>query len=126
MASKRTIVLWVLQVLLAALFLFAGVMKLITPAQALAQQAHMPGSFLKLVGVLEVLGALGLVLPTLLHIQEVLTPLAAAGLTILMIGATIVTLVQNGRALALIPAITGALCAFVAYGRFRRPSATAA
>lgn len=125
MASKRTILLWTLQGLLAALFLFAGVMKLITPAETLAQQAHMSGSFLKFIGVVEVLGALGLVLPNLLHIQEGLAPLAAAGLVILMIGATVVTLKQGGGASALIPAITGLLCAFVAYSRWRGPNASA-
>ena len=121
MAAKRTILLWVLQILLAVVFLLAGVMKLITPAATLAQQAHMSGAFLKFIGVLEVLGGLGLLLPNLLHIQEGLAPLAAAGLTILMIGATVVTLKQG--AMALIPAITGLLCAFVAYSRFRLPSA---
>lgn len=67
-------VLWIVQALLAALFLFAGVMKLMVPTQELAQQAQMSGLFLKFIAVCEVLGALGLILPGVLKIQPGLTP----------------------------------------------------
>jgi len=111
------IVLWIIQVLLALLFLFSGVMKLITPIEAMTQQIHLPGLFLRFIGVCEVLGGLGLILPALLRIRPALTPLAAALLVIIMIGATVLSLQIEPRALASIPLVTGLLLAFVAYGR---------
>jgi hypothetical protein len=74
--------------------------------------------FLRFIGVVEVLGALGLVLPGLLRIRPDLTPLAAAGLVIIMIGATVTSL-KMGFAAALIPLVVGLLLAFVAYGRWK-------
>ncbi len=109
--------LWTVQVLLALLFLFAGGMKLILPIKALTDQTPLPGFFLRLIGVAEVLGALGLVLPGLLKIRPDLTRLAAVGLVLIMIGATILTLVTAKVALALIPLAVGLLLAFVVYGR---------
>jgi len=114
------LVLWIVQALLGALFLFAGIMKLVTPAQALEQQAHMSGTFLKFIGVCETLGALGLILPGIFRTRQQLTPLAAAGLTIIMIGAVVVTIMQGGGASAAIPGVVGVLCAFVAYARWQR------
>lgn len=83
------IALWIIQVLLALLFLFAGAMKLIMPIEEMTKQMPLaiPGLFLRFIGVVEVLGGLGLILPMLLRIKPWLTPLAAAGLVILMIGA---------------------------------------
>ena len=111
------ILLWIIQVLLALLFMFSGVMKLITPIEEMTQQIHLPGLFLRFIGVCEVLGGLGLILPALLRIRPALTPLAAALLVIIMIGATVLSLQIEPRALALIPLVTGLLLAFVAYGR---------
>jgi hypothetical protein len=71
------------------------------------------------IGAAEVLGAIGLILPGLLHIRPGLTPLAAAGLTIIMIGATPITLAVLSAQLAMIPLVVGLLTAFVAYGRWR-------
>jgi hypothetical protein len=73
---------------------------------------------LRFVGVCEVLGAIGLILPTLSRIQPGLTPLAAAGLAIIMIDATVVTLMTGGIAMALFPLVVGLLAAFVVYGRW--------
>ena len=70
-------------------------------------------------GVIEVLGAIGVILPWLLRIRAGLTPLAAAGLVIVMIGATVYTLAAGDVASALISLVVGALAAFVAYGRWR-------
>ena len=97
-SSQTSGVLWVLQVLLAALFLFAGGMKLVTPIAALTKQVALPGPFLRFIGLAEVLGALGLILPGLLRIRLVLTPLAAAGLVIIMTGAVGVTMATMGAA----------------------------
>ncbi len=114
-----TYALWIVQGLLAALFLFAGGMKLVLPLEKLAGPVPLPGLFMRFIGVAEVLGALGLILPGFLRIRPGLTPRAAAGLVILMIGATGVTLAGGDVAMALIPALVGFLAAFVAYGRWR-------
>ncbi len=111
--------LWTVQGLLTALFLFAGGIKLILPLDQLAGPVALPDLFLRFIGVCEVLGALGLILPGLLRIQEGLTPLAAAGLVIIMTGATAITLAGGGGATALIPLVVGLLLAFVASGRWR-------
>ncbi len=119
-----TYALWNVQVLLALLFLFAGGMKLVIPPDVLASmgspnQIPLPGWFVRFIGVVEVLGALGLLLPGLLRIKPWLTPLAAAGLVVIMIGATALTLAADGVATALVPLTVGLLAAFVAYGRWR-------
>lgn len=116
--------LWVVQVLLALLFLFAGGTKLLLPLDVLAamgspNQTALPGLFVRFIGVAEVLGALGLVLPGLLRVRPGLTPLAAVGLVIIMIGATALTMAADGVATALTPGVVGLLAAFVAYGRWR-------
>jgi DoxX-like family len=114
-----TYALWIVQGLLALLFLFAGGMKLVMPIEALTEQMPLPGLFVRFIGVAEVLGAIGLILPGLLRIRPALTPLAAAGLIIIMIGATVLTLASGAVASALIPLGVGLLLAFVAYGRWR-------
>ena len=77
----------------------------------------LPGLLLRFLGVAEVLGAIGLILTVLLGIRPGLTPLAAAGLVIIMIGATVITLAGGALAPALIPLVVGLLSALVAYGR---------
>jgi len=119
---KTTALLWTVQGLLAAIFLFAGGMKLAMPLAVLAKMSPLPAAFLKFIGVAEVSGAIGLILPGLLRIRPSLTPFAAAGLVIIMIGATVVTLATGQVAPALIPLVVGLLAAFVAYGR-RQPVA---
>lgn len=94
-------------------------MKLALPIEMLTKDTTLPGLFLRFIGVAEVLGALGLILPGLLRIRPGLTPLAAAGLVIIMIGATVVTLIGGSIATALIPLVVGLLLALVAYGRWR-------
>jgi len=113
------VILWIIQVLLALLFLFAGVTKLILPVEEMTKQMAMPGMFLRFLGVAEVLGGLGLILPGLFRIKTWLTPLAAIGLMIIVIGATVLTLKMGGGAMALTPLAAAILCAFVAYGRWR-------
>ena len=110
--------LWIAQGLLAAVFLFTGGSKLATPVHVLAEQSHLPGMFMKFIGVCEVLGALGLVLPGLTHIRPGLTPLAAALLVPIMIGATVSTAILLPAVLPL-PVVVLLLTAFVAYGRWR-------
>ena len=109
--------LWIIQALLAALFLFAGVVKLVLPLDQMAGPVDFPGWFLRFIGVMETLGALGLILPGLLGIRRGLTPLAALGLVIIMIGAVAVTLYGGLVVPALISSVVGILAAFVAYYR---------
>jgi uncharacterized membrane protein YphA (DoxX/SURF4 family) len=114
------IALWIIQALLAALFLFAGGTKLVLPIEEMTKQMPRPGWFVRFIGVAELLGSVGLVLPWLLRIRPGLTPLAAAGLLIIMVGATVTTLITGEIAMALFPLIVGILCAFIAYGRSGR------
>jgi hypothetical protein len=79
----------------------------------------MPGLFLRFIGVCEVLGGLGLVLPWLIGIRPGLTPLAAVGLLIIMIGATATTIIIGQVVTSILPLVVGILCLFVAYGRWR-------
>jgi hypothetical protein len=113
--------LWIVQVLLALVFLFAGAAKLFMSVEEMTAQmpVKLPGPFLRFISVAEILGALGLVLPGLLGIRRGLTPLAAAGLVIIMIGATVISLMIGPVGPALFPLVVGVLAAFVAYGRGR-------
>jgi hypothetical protein len=114
-----TYALWIVQGLLAALFLFAGGAKLVLPLDQMAGPVALPGWFLRFIGVAEMLGALGLVLPGLLRIRPGLTSLAAAGLVIIMIGATVIMWAGGMVAVALMNVVVAFLAAFVAYGRWR-------
>ena len=112
-------VLWTIQVLLALVFLFAGGMKLVVPVEMLKGPVPLPGVFMRFIGVCEVLGALGLILPGLTRIRTALTPLAASGLVIIMIGAGSVTVLGGPAVMAAIPFIVGVLAASVALGRWK-------
>src|SRR5262245_54638665 len=111
--------LWTIQWLLALLFLWAGGVKLVLPLEMLNGPVALPGLFVRFIGVAETLGAIGLILPWLLRIRPALTPLAAAGLVIVMTGATVITLMGAGGAFALFPATVGIFAASVAYGRWQ-------
>ena len=115
---RFNLLLWIVQGLLALLFLFAGGMKLVLPLEAMAGPIQLPGLFLRFIGVAEVLGGFGLILPGLLRIRPELTPLAAAGLVIIMAGATAITAAGIGASSALVPLIVGLLAAWVAYSRW--------
>jgi uncharacterized membrane protein YphA (DoxX/SURF4 family) len=110
-------VLWIVQGLLAMLFLFAGGTKLTLPVEAMSEPVALPGLFLRFLGVAEVMGAIGLILPLLLRVHTYLTPVAAAGLVIIMIGATVITASTGAIGGAVVPLIVGVLAAAVVYGR---------
>ena len=116
-SRNATLGLWVVQGLLAALFVFAGSMKLTFPVEVMNQQVALPAWFLRFIGACEVLGAIGLVLPTALRILPILTPAAATGLAVIMTGAVIVTAIAVSASQAIMPLIVGLLCAVVIYGR---------
>jgi hypothetical protein len=115
--QRKNVALWIVQGLLAALFLFAGSTKLLLPPEMLKGPVALPIGFLRFIGVAEILGAAGLILPGLFRIHRYLTPLAAQGLATIMVGATIVTLIGGAVTPALIPATVGVLAAVVALVR---------
>jgi uncharacterized membrane protein len=116
--------LWVVQGLLAATFLAAGLMKATAPLEQM--EASMPwvsgamGPAVRVIGVVEVLGALGLILPAATRIKPSLTPLAAIGLTTVMALASITHLVRGEVQMLPVTALLGGLAALVAWGRSRK------
>ena len=119
---KRTTGLWIAQGVLAAMFLVAGAPKLIMSAAQMASPGpvQVPVLFVRFIGVCEILGAFGMILPGLTGIRPGLTPLAAGGLVIIMAGATVIN-IMNGMATFAIPtAILGLMAAYVVYGRWYR------
>jgi uncharacterized membrane protein YphA (DoxX/SURF4 family) len=116
------IALWVVQVLLALAFLGAGAAKLSQPKEKLLKNMAWVEDFsqqtVRLIGALEVLGAIGVVVPALTGILPWLTPLAALGLVLLMIGAALTHLRRTEYGNVAVNALLLILAAFVAYGRF--------
>ena len=123
-SATTTRALSIVQGLLAIIFLLTGGSKFAMSVEEMQAQMKvpLPGWFLHFIGVCEILGSIGLILPGLTRIRPGLTPLAAAGLVIIMIGATVITLMGGDVALALIPLVVGLLCAFVAYKHWSRSS----
>jgi uncharacterized membrane protein YphA (DoxX/SURF4 family) len=113
------VLLWIIQILLAALCLFAGVLKLVLPLDKLTGPVAVPGLFLRFIGLCETLGGLGLILPGLLRIRTGLTPLAAAGLVIIMVGATVLNLRTGDLVTTTLTIVVGLLAALVAYARWK-------
>lgn len=117
------IVLWIIAGLLAAAFAAAGLMKLSRPKSKLASSGmgwvdDFSAGQVKVIGALEVLGATGLILPAVTGIATILTPLAAAGLAVLMIGAAITHLRRGEKNMVPVNVVLFALAAFVAVMRF--------
>jgi uncharacterized membrane protein len=116
------VLLWVLQGLVSLVFLFSGGTKLVMSAEKMREMSPpnsimLPGAFVKFIGVMEILGGLGLILPGLTKIRKNLTPVAAFCLLIIMIGAVVITIMGPGVGAAIIPFVVGILCAVIAYGR---------
>ena len=116
---KLNVLLWVLQALLAMLFLFAGSMKFVMSVEEMTKQMPMPGWFLHFIGGAEILGAIGLLLPGILRVRTGLTPIAASALVVIMIGATVLNLHVGQRGAALTTVVIGLLLIFVALSRRR-------
>ena len=114
--------LWAAQVLVAGVFLMAGGMKLTAPVDAL--QAQMPwvngalGGAVGFIGLAEVLGGFGLLLPAATRIAPVLTPIAASGLTVVMVLATMTHVTRGEFEMIPVTLTIGAAAAFIAWGRF--------
>jgi uncharacterized membrane protein YphA (DoxX/SURF4 family) len=114
------VLLWVLQVLLAVAFLAHGLLFLFPPASVVEQMnASLPRGFQLFLGVAEVLAAVGLTIPGATRIQPWLVPGAAAGVMIVMIGATIWHVMRAETSSAIITAVLLLAATFVAYMRWR-------
>lgn len=118
--ARRNRILWTVQIVLAALFLFGGVTKLVMDSAALTADSGLPAAFLRFIGVCEALGALGLILPWALSIRRELTPIAAGCLVIIMVGAVVTTALTMSLLAALLPLTTGVLLAAVGYARWQQ------
>ncbi len=118
------ITLWVLQALLAAAFLMAGLSKATTPMEALAAQmpwtAEVGAGLTRFIGISEFLGGLGLVLPALIRIRPQLTALAGAGLVVVMVLAAAFHAVRGEFGGIAINVVLGGLAAFIAWGRYKK------
>ena len=119
-ALSSNVVLWILQAFLALFFALAsGAPKLLLPAEALPMPIPLPELFIKFIGVSEVLGALGLILPSITRVQPRLTPVAALGLTALTICAATYQMLAQQPGNAVFALAIGAIAAAVGYGRWR-------
>ena len=117
------VVLWIIAGVLAAAFLAAGLMKLAQPKQKLAESGmgwtdEFSDGAVKGIGALEVLGALGLILPAVFDVATVLVPIAATGLAVLMLGAIVVHARRKETSNVVVNVVLLALAVFVAWGRF--------
>ena len=113
--------LWVVQGLLGAMFLAVGAMKATQPIAALVSTLGwpeaVPAALVHFIGVAELLGGLGLILPAATRVKPVLTPLAGGGLAMVMLLATIFHISRGELGAMPMPLALGGLAAFVAWGR---------
>ena len=117
------VVLWIVAGVLAAAFLGAGLMKITQPRKKLADSGmgwteDFGDGAVKAIGALEVLGALGLILPAVFDVATVLVPIAATGLALLMLGAAVTHARRKESQMIVANVVLFALAAFVAWGRF--------
>jgi uncharacterized membrane protein YphA (DoxX/SURF4 family) len=113
------IAVWIVSALAAVAFLFIGLSKLLpSTADLEAASQGVPVILLRIAGTAEVLGAIGLILPVATRVLPKLTPIAASGLVITMIGAVTANIIIGEFALAVLPAVLGAMAAFIAWARF--------
>ena len=118
------ITLWIAQVLLAAMFLMSGFMKLAQPIDQLSKMlpwaAQVPEALVRFIGAAEVLGALGLILPSLLRIKPQLTAWAAIGIAVIMLLATFFHISRGENGAIGMNLVLALLAAFIAWGRFKK------
>jgi uncharacterized membrane protein YphA (DoxX/SURF4 family) len=124
--TSRTlnISLWIAQIILAAMFIMAGLPKITTPIQELTASHALPEALIRFIGIAEVLGAVGLLLPGILKVKPVLTSYAAFGLFTIMVLAFLYHISKGEFAALGITIGLGLLAAFVAWGRFIKAPAT--
>jgi uncharacterized membrane protein YphA (DoxX/SURF4 family) len=115
--------LWIVAIVLAVVFAGSGLMKLLVPKDKLATSGQgwaqdVSSTNIRLIGLAEILGAIGIVLPAALHIAPILVPLAAVGLALVMVGAAVVHARRNEPLNIAVNVLLIALAIFVAWGRF--------
>lgn len=118
------VALWVCQILLAVVFGYSGVMKSTKTEKELVAMGqtgveNLPQNLIRFIGISEILGVIGIILPRLTGILPILTPVVAVCFGIIMILASIVHFRRNEKKTALMNWLILLVCAFVAYGRFR-------
>ena len=115
-------ILWIVQILVAFAFFMVGIMKVTQPREQMIEKAAWVEDFsentIKIIGVLEVAGAIGLILPSLLPLLPVLTPLAGLGLAVIMIGAMFTNIRYKEFPVLGTNIVLLVLAIFIAYGRF--------
>jgi DoxX-like family len=118
------VALWVVQGLLAGVFLLTGTTKLVLPREVLEKRMHWAAAWprwrIKLLGLAEVAGAVGLVVPAAMGVAPVLSPVAALCLAVLMLGAA-GTHRRLGESVVP-PLLVGALCLVVGAARLQLPA----
>lgn len=114
--------LWSVQIVLALVFMISGGLKLVLPVDKMAERMghenSLPPIAMRIIGLLEVMGAIGVVLPAWTGILPWLTPLAAAGLVLTMVGATFENIRLKHFPMIAVNLVLGVLAIFVIYGRF--------
>lgn len=117
---KRNVGLWILQGLLAAVFLMAGGSKLVMTAEEMAGPGpiQLPTALLRFIGVCEVLGAIGMILPGLTGIRPRLTAIDGVCLALIMAGASVINVVNGMAPFAILTVVVGLMALYVAYGRW--------
>ena len=118
------IILWIAQVILGGMFIMAGVMKSTQPITDLSTSvpwtANVPVTLVRVIGVSELLGGIGLLLPSLLRIKPILTPIAAIGIGIIMIFAIVYHIANEETKVIGINIAFGLVAAFIAWGRLKK------
>jgi uncharacterized membrane protein YphA (DoxX/SURF4 family) len=115
--------LWAAQIVLAIVFIWAAMMKLFQPAEKLAAMwpwtGQVPASLVKFTGIVDLLGGIGLVLPSLLHIKPKLTPITAIGIIVLMVCGSVFHILRGEASAIRVNIIFTCIAIFIAWGRFR-------
>jgi putative oxidoreductase len=123
-SKALNISLWVAQVLLALMFIMAGAMKSTQPVEELAKAMSWVNDYsagmVRFIGVSELLGGIGLLLPAILRIKPILTPLAALGLFIVMVLAFGYHVSKGEYVLLPTNLVLGAIALFIAWGRYKK------
>lgn len=123
MKKTMHILLWVAQILLGITLIWAAYLKLFQPIEQLkvmwAWTGEVSPTLVKFTGVIDLLGALGILLPALFRFKPILVPIAALGIVLLMISASIFHICRGEASQIGFNVVFGAIAAFVAYGRFR-------
>ncbi|MNK18570.1 hypothetical protein D3C87_367780 [compost metagenome] len=123
MKKTLNVLLWTAQILVSGTLLWAAFVKLVQPIEALEKMwpwtGEIPPAFVRLTGAIDLLGALGLLLPMLLRFKPILTPVAALGIVLLMVCAIIFHISRGEASQIGFNVVFALLAAFIAFGRFK-------